>query len=159
MSKSKQIGTATETLAVKHAKLNGFPWADRQALHGNKDVGDVWLDPIGKAMVEVKGGHTAETASDEQVLKWMAETDVEKGHAGADVAFLLTKRKGAGPAKVGTWRAHFWLSTLYSLRGYPLPVEEDGVVTMSFDSALAQLRAAGYGSPLDSPSEGVKVEA
>ena len=155
VNKPKQIGTAAETAAKKHAQQNGFPWAERQVLHGSKDVGDLWLDPIGKAIVEVKAGKAAETASDLQVSDWMAEAEREAGHVGAEAWFLLRKRAGKGDANVGMWWATFRLSTLFRLRGYDFPVGEDGFVTMTYDSALAQIRWAGFGDSPLSPTNGV----
>ncbi len=43
MSKSKQKGTAAETAVVKYLKANGFPKAERRALQGNLDKGDISL--------------------------------------------------------------------------------------------------------------------
>lgn len=144
MSKSKQIGTAAETLAVRFMRANGFPGADRRPLKGNQDQGDILLEP--RVIAEVKGGHAAEDASPGQIVAWMRETATEGVNAGAEVAFLVVKRKGAGAAKVGTWNTFWPLSTLYRLRGYPFKVaSEDAIVSMSLESALAQLRFAGYG--------------
>jgi len=143
VNKPKQIGTAAETAVVRHAKKNGFPDADRLTLTGTKDRGDVALNR--SVMIEVKSGRAAEDASDAQILAWMDETVKEQKEGQWPVAFLVTKRKGKGTGSVGQWWAHFWLSDLYHLRGAQLTddIEDEGdaPVRMTFDSALAQIRA------------------
>jgi hypothetical protein len=105
VSKSKDIGTWTETQVVKHARASGFPHADRHVLKGSLDEGDVWLDPTGRLIVEVKGGKSAESASDSQVRAWLDETERERQHAGASYAFLALKRAGKGAQQRGAWWA------------------------------------------------------
>ncbi len=41
MSRNKQKGTAFETLVVRWLAENGFPYAERRALAGTHDCGDV----------------------------------------------------------------------------------------------------------------------
>ncbi len=52
MSKSKQKGTAAETAVVKYLKANGFPKAERRALQGSLDKGDI--SGIDDVVLEVK---------------------------------------------------------------------------------------------------------
>ena len=54
------IGTAAESAVVKVLREHGFPHAERRALHGSIDLGDITGTP-GLAW-EVKGGTTAKTA-------------------------------------------------------------------------------------------------
>ena len=71
-------------------------------------------------------------------------------NAGADVGFLVTKRPGVGHTNAGRWWAHWRLTDLARLRGYPTTLTvDDAPVRMTLDSALAQLRAGGYGTPLE----------
>lgn len=153
MTKSKARGTFTETAGTRYALKHGFPNAERIALHGSKDIGDVRLDV--SVFMEVKGGHAAEQASEGQVLRWMQEVDVEKRNGNWAVGFLLTKRAGKGPQNAGAWWTHWWLSDLAALRGYDSELlaeirRHDALVRMTYDSALVQLRAAGFGIPLGS---------
>jgi hypothetical protein len=53
-NRSKNIGTAAETAVVKAARAYGFPGAERRALHGSTDLGDILLCP--GVIVEVKAG-------------------------------------------------------------------------------------------------------
>lgn len=103
MSKSKNIGTWTETQVVKYARANGFPDAERIVLHGNLDEGDVQL--CDGVIVEVKGGAAAENASDAQITAWLVETETERFNRKAWVACLAWKRKGKGAASAGQWWA------------------------------------------------------
>ena len=100
-NRSKNIGTSAETHVVRYLQANGFPHADRRALKGSLDVGDILV--CKGLIVEVKAGAAAENASDGQLRLWCAETSREKRNAKADTAFLVVKRKGHGIAKIGGW--------------------------------------------------------
>jgi|SRR5450759_3976104 len=100
-NRSKNIGTACESLVVKYLQANGFPDAKRRALAGAFDEGDILVCP--GVIVEVKGGLAAESASDGQLKAWRAETVKERNNARVHLAFLVVKRKGHGAAKVGGW--------------------------------------------------------
>jgi len=142
VSRSKDIGTRAEAAVARVMRENGWPDAERSALHGAKDRGD--LTGIGRALcVEVKGGHAAEQASDGQVLAWMAELDAECVHKGADVGVLVMKRKGVGHGNAERWWAVMWLHDTSvdprggQVRGIP--------VRMTLADACRVLRALGYG--------------
>ena len=101
VNKSKACGTSAETHVVRYLQANGFPHADRRALKGSLDVGDILVCP--GLIVEVKAGAAAENASDGQLRLWCAETVREKVNAKADAAFLVVKRSGHGVGKIGGW--------------------------------------------------------
>lgn len=137
---SKQKGTAAETAVVRVAREHGFPLAERRALAGTADVGDVLLAP--GLIVEVKAGKAAQTASLGQIGKWLAETERERVNANADAALLVTQRQGIGVAK-----AHLWEAWVMSHHIYP----DDGwrdVLMLQLDRALHHLRKSGWGNPL-----------
>src|SRR5690242_19433590 len=110
VNRPKAIGTAAETAFVRHARADGFDDEDptirahRIILNGALDEADVSLCP--GVLVEVKGGQAAEQASDAKVLEWLDETERELRNRGAEVGFLVRKRKGKGSASVGAWHAH-----------------------------------------------------
>jgi hypothetical protein len=112
VSRSKDIGTRGETAVVKVAKLHGFPFAARRTLKGSADEGDVQLDSRGRVIVEVKAGKAAESASDNQIAKWLDETERERVNAGAERAFLVVKRAGKGDRNAGLWWAVSGLDSL-----------------------------------------------
>jgi hypothetical protein len=161
-NRPKNIGTAAETAVVRAARADGFPHAERVVLHGSTDMGDVRLTPglTAGVIVEVKGGHAAEDASDWQVLTWLHETERERVNANADIALLVTKRKGHGPARAAGWWAHLRLAQLGTLTGGTVAwVIDDGPVRMRLDTALALLRTAGYGEPLADPRDAEEAAA
>jgi len=129
MNKSKQVGTAAETHVVSYLQANGFPHADRRALKGSLDVGDILVCP--GLIVEVKAGAAAENASDGQLRLWCAETAREKVNARAVTAFLVVKRSGHGVGKIGGWHV----------------VQDDGGMLTKFrlDEYCNFLKALGYG--------------
>lgn len=130
VNRSKNIGTSAETHVVRYLQANGFPNADRRALKGSLDVGDILVCP--GLIVEVKAGAAAENASDGQLRLWCLETVREKANAKADSAFLVVKRAGHGVAKIGGWHV----------------VQDDAHMLTKFrlDEYLIFLQALGFGS-------------
>ena len=143
MSRSGDIGTKTAESVVRVMRANGWPDAERSALHGAKDRGD--LTGIGLVCVEVKGGHTAEQASDGQVLAWMAELDTECVNKGADLGVLVMKRKGVGHGNAERWWAVMWLHDIGEAYGFPHGPLADIPVRMTLADACRVLSALGYG--------------
>lgn len=145
-NRPKNIGTAAETAVVRAARAHGFGLADRLALTGALDRGDIGLCP--GVVVEVKGGQAAKTASDGQIEKWLAETERERLNAGADVAILVTARAGIGAPNAHRWWAHWRLGNLLWLqeRSVYLPTAMvDAPVRLTLAHSLTLLRHAGYG--------------
>lgn len=157
VNRPKAIGTAAESAVVKAARRLGFPHAERMVLHGSLDQGDVRLTPglTAGVVVEVKGGAAARTASDGLVHEWLIETETERINAGADVALLVTQRPGFAAQRAQHWWAHWRVGDLARLHGWhdtygrDHELAADAPIRMSLASALAQLRAAGYGEPLE----------
>lgn len=145
MSKSKDIGTKAEIAVARAAQVRGFPRADRHILKGSKDEGDVWLTQTGSLVVEVKGGEMARAASHERVTGWLEETERERVHAGAHLAFLVVQRRGVGEANAHRWWAYFTGEMLDRLL-LPARVNLDGLVfRVEYHEALAMLVSAGFG--------------
>ena len=95
MSKAKQKGTAAETAVVKYMKEQGWIHAERRALHGNLDKGDINLgSPV---VLEVKD-HKAITLSE-----WLKELKVEMGNAEVEVGAVIAKKRGT--MQVADWYA------------------------------------------------------
>lgn len=125
--RSKDIGTRAETAVVKLAHRLGFPDAERMALAGKDDKGDVRLctDPL--VILEVKAGKSSQNASWSQIQAWMQETKVERNNAFRSgrkdlsdwIGFLVTQRKGYGLGRVDQW-------CLWTLDDDPLLESLDG---------------------------------
>lgn len=148
---SRAIGTPVETAVVRYLQLNGWPYAERRALHGSKDLGDVTGTP--GLCWEVKGGKAAENASDGLIDDWLVETEDERKNAGADYGILVTKRKGVGLASAGNFQAVMWLGDLHRM------IEPDALgvtvghvpylpVRIRLHEMVQLLRLHGYGDPL-----------
>lgn len=152
-NRPKRIGTATESAIVTAARERGFPMAERLALHGTLDEADIALCP--GVVIESKGGHAAELASDALIEKWLDETATEKANRGAAVAFLVRKRKGVGNANAHRWWAHWQAREFLSILGIfgiPELPRPNATVTTTLDDSLVILRAAGYGEALEAAS-------
>lgn len=83
MSKSRATGTQAETAVVRYLQ-QWWPAAERRALSGNKDKGDVAGIP--GVCIEVKAAQRLELAA------WRRETWAEMGNAGATHCILVVKR-------------------------------------------------------------------
>ena len=90
-----------ETDTVNYLKAHGFEKARRVVQKGSLDEGDVFV--CENMIVQCKGGHYAEDASDQQLRIWYGEMVQQCNNAGAEVGFLVVKRKGHGIVKAGSW--------------------------------------------------------
>lgn len=98
VNRSKQKGTSTESLVVGYLRDNGWPYAERRALSGSLDKGDIAGMP-GLA-VEVKYGNGTL-----KIGPWLTETGIERLNAGADHGILVVKPFGMGEKNVGKFYA------------------------------------------------------
>lgn len=95
VSAARQKGTAAESAVVRYLADHGFPTAERRALHGALDQGDVTGIP--GVVVEVKNHRKYAFA------EWLKELAEEKANAKADTAFLVVKPRGVGATRTGEW--------------------------------------------------------
>ena len=147
MNPSKAKGTKAETAVVRYAQANGFPDAERLALHGTNDIGDIRLAP--GLILEVKAGKAAQGASLRQIDKWLAEAQREADNAHADMCALIVQRRGFGIERVEWWEA--WLMNVplvTSLQRDSWISRHVPVITLSVKDAFEYFRADGYGQPL-----------
>jgi hypothetical protein len=87
----KKRGTAAETAVVKHLHNQLIP-AERRALKGATDEGDVWLWH-GRVVLEVKTRKTR--PSDEAITQMWQEANREAGRVtNCDLCALILKRPG-----------------------------------------------------------------
>ena len=147
MSKSKAIGTEGETAVVRFLVANGWPHAERRALRGVQDWGDVTGTP--GLCWEVKAGQQAIECQDADLHKWQDQTDLETTQSGADLGILVMKRKGVSPANAGSWFAWMRAEHLAELLNPDTKVDmlaPTAWVRMLLKEAVAFLHWAGYGS-------------
>lgn len=150
VSRSKQIGTEGETAVVRFLADNGWPHAERRALRGTNDYGDVTGTPA--LCWEVKAGHAAEACQDADLRQWQDQTDAETKHSRADLGILVIKRKGKGTPNVGQWWAWMRVEDLAGLLLPDTQVDEAAPtawVRMTLKEAVRFLHWAGYGTPTE----------
>lgn len=82
-NKNKAKGTRAESAVVKYLKDHGIQ-AERRALTGNKDQGDIKvIDASGSAwIIEVKTGKQTHNPSRSQLEEWMRQTREEARNSG-----------------------------------------------------------------------------
>lgn len=103
----KAKGTRTETAIVNLIRASGWPNAERRALSGSTDRGDIAGVP--SVVIEAKSG--ARLALPE----WLRETERERINDGAAYGVLVVKLNGMGETRVGDWPAMLPLSALLRL--------------------------------------------
>lgn len=86
VNRSKTKGTSAETAVVTYLIAAGALHAERRALTGNQDKGDIAGLP--GVAVEVKN------CARDQLPQWIDETTVEGVNARADIAVCWHKRRG-----------------------------------------------------------------
>jgi hypothetical protein len=145
-NRPKAIGTAAETAVVRYMQANGFPTAERRALRGSFDCGDVTGIP--SVCVEIKGGQAAKTASDGQVAAWLDETDTERLNAHAEIGVLVMARAGIGALNAGRW----WAVLPFAYVNPQTAIDDQHLFNaptrMHLSDACLLLRAMGHGAPL-----------
>lgn len=152
MNKPKQIGTAAETATVRYlvSLEGGFPGAERRALKGTYDEGDITGTP--GVCWEVKGGDAARDITDGRLATWMGELAAEVMHSRSRVGVLVAQRRGVGAPNAGRWWAYMRACDVANLLYHELPgasVEPTWPVRMELRQACELLRHAGYGSRLE----------
>lgn len=95
VNKPKQKGTAAESAVVSFLRTAGFPYAERLALQGGKDRGDITGIP--GVVIEVKA------CQEYSFNQWLREAAVERDNAGADFGFVAAKPRMVGATRTGDW--------------------------------------------------------
>ncbi len=86
MSRSRTKGTAAETAIVNCLTAEGALHAERRALTGAHDRGDITGLP--GVMIEVKNCATTDLAG------WLKEVTTQTANAHADIGFVWHKKRG-----------------------------------------------------------------
>jgi Holliday junction resolvase len=89
MSASRRKGTAWETQVVEFLKCHGFPYAERRALAGVNDRGDIAGVP--GVMLECKNEKTVTLGA------YADEVKTQAANAGASIGVAVVKRRNRGP--------------------------------------------------------------
>ena len=158
VNKPKNIGTAAETAVMKYLRLNGFPNAERRALRGTYDAGDI--TGCDRLCFEVKAGEAAFTADDRTINIWMEQTEKETDYAKAHYGILVVRRRGKGSP--GDWWAYMQSTEFASLidlasanasssnrQTVDFSSADDFPIRCHLSSMIKLVRKAGYGEPND----------
>ncbi len=97
MPRPKRKGTSAESAVVAFLRQTWWPHAERRALAGAKDLGDVTGTP--GICWEVKAGTRL------CIPEWLHQTETERANSGADLGVLVVKPKGVGVLNVNRWWA------------------------------------------------------
>jgi hypothetical protein len=89
VSSAKQRGTRWESAIVGYLRDEGWPYADRVPLSGNRDRGDVTLGP-GSPVIEAKHARAVDLAGG------VDEAETERVNAAAAVGVVWHHRRGKG---------------------------------------------------------------
>lgn len=111
MSASKRKGTEAENAVVTYLQSRGWPHAERRALSGTKDRGDLAgiYGIAGTVVLEVKNRRTV------AVPAWLREALAEQQNANAAVGAVIAKPVGVGTTRVGDWHVHMTVKQLCDL--------------------------------------------
>lgn len=107
MSANRRKGTAAESALVDYLRTHGWKYAERRALTGSKDKGDVTGTP-GVVWEQKNAARIC-------IPEWMRETETERENAGADIGVLVIKPRGVGVTRVDQWAALLPLSVVVDL--------------------------------------------
>ena len=117
MSRSRAKGTAWETAIVGYLRANGAPHAERRALGGTNDRGD--LAGVPGLVIEAKSAARFELAI------WLDEAEVERRNDRAALAVVWAKRRGkASPGDAYVVMTGAALVHLLAEAGYIKPSED-----------------------------------
>jgi hypothetical protein len=122
VSASKAKGTAAETAVVRYLQAAGFVQAERRALNGTADRGDIAGIP--SVVIEVKN------CARQELPAWVAEAELERDNDNATLGVVWHKRRGKGnPADwFVTMSGRQFAALLREQQGLPAPAAEDGEV-------------------------------
>ena len=111
MSVSRQKGTAWEVRIVEYLRTHGAPHAERRALNGAKDRGDVAGIP--GVVIEAKNEKTMSLAG------WVDEAEAEAVNARAELAVVWHHRRGkASPGQAYVTMTGETFAHLLAMAGY-----------------------------------------
>lgn len=107
MTKEREKGTRAETIVTSYLQGRGWPHAERRAMSGAKDRGDIAGVP--GVVWEVKSGARL------KIPDWLAQTETERVNDRATFGVLVVKPKGLGALRVADWWAVLKLGTAVEL--------------------------------------------
>lgn len=98
VNRPKNKGTSAESMVVSFLRAHGWPFAERRALTGSVDQGDVTGTPGIVWEVKYAGAGI-------RMGEWVGETLTELLNANADHGVLVIKPRGVGSRNIDKWLA------------------------------------------------------
>lgn len=123
---------------VNVLRAHGYPGAERRALAGANDLGDILVCP--GIIVEVKWGKHAKTASLVDIGRWIKETNRERENARAFLGLLVIQRNGIGTSRASLSRCFLDIGALWG--------REHCIVEAPLITVTEMLRNEGWGDPI-----------
>lgn len=121
-NRSKKKGTEFESKVAKRInEYVGIDVAERMALHGQKDRGDLRLD-LGELVLTIECKDYKAYPSEGQFKDFIKQTVNENEHAGQDGGVLIVNLYNKSLDRAQVWME---LSTLYKLRMRMLGIDMD----------------------------------
>lgn len=153
VNKPKQKGTAAESAVVSFLREHGFPYAERLALQGGKDRGDITGIP--SIVAEVKSHQEYSFSA------WLKETEVERENADADFGFVVAKPRLVGTTRTGQWYAlmyqGWWTALLHEAGVVRVWTQEMSGNSISTQIAKTLKLAQGHQSDSGSTHSCVRI--
>lgn len=156
VNKPKAAGTFAETAVATFLSQHGWPHAERRALAGALDKGDISGTP--GVCWEVK----ATRQSNFSVAGFLREAEVERVNAKAEFGVVVVKGPGFGSRSVGQWLAVMYVEDLSRLDAprHMLRVKKQSQIRPALaqeEKVQQSLRAAAPLSPIGSTRNGWRV--
>lgn len=141
-NRPKDKGTSAESMLAAHLRENGWPWAERRALNGAVDKGDITGCP--GLVWECKY-----TSGIIKMSEWVQETVQEQANAQADHGILVVKYRGVGERNVDKWLAVMRAPEFRKLITQTWPMDPETGKSIKCSDEVLGLRydgPAGYNS-------------
>lgn len=141
-NRPKDKGTSAESMLAAHLRENGWPWAERRALNGAVDKGDITGCPGLVWEVKYTSGHI-------KMAEWIRETVQEQVNAKADHGILVVKYRGVGERNMDRWLAAMRAPEFRKLVAQTWPIDPDTGEVISCSDEVLGLRydgPSGYNS-------------
>lgn len=149
---NRRKGHDTERAVARYLRSVGFPGAERAVRTSYRVDDRLVLDPLDITGIPGTVWSVKNDASN-QITKWLDEAERLGHHHGAELAMLITRRRGK--SAVGRWWAWVSLRALArALNGAnvsSIPHAMRGHVCMELGDLVPMLHAAGYGTPTGEP--------
>lgn len=139
---NRRKGHDTERAVARYLRAHGFPHAERAVRTGYTAAGRTVADPLDLTGIPGTVWSIKNDAS-KQITKWLDEAEIARNHVGAELALLVTRRRGK--ADVSRWWVWVSLPSLIRVVTDVGHYHYSGHMCMELGELVPMLHAAGYG--------------